>query len=210
VLARRDRSAALFAGALVLLFVAFYANLGNWIAGRSYGSRYLVVVLPYLALGWAAALAALTPPKRRLAVAVVGGLGIILQLPGVLIDYAKVSQSVGEARRPFTTEERQWRWEASPLVLNTRALAQALPENAEYLLGRRPPPPIASPSAETDRTFSQQFSFSLDLWWLYLFYLGALPAWAAWALIAGACAVITGLAFRLRAEMGHTRKAPGP
>lgn len=197
VLARRDRSAAIFLGGLILLFVGFYANLGNWLGGRSYGSRYLVVVLPFLAVGWAAALAQLDLPARRLAFAVVFSIGFALQLPGVLVDYAKVSQAVGAIRAPFTTEERQWRWEASPLVLNTRALAHALPDNLDYLLGRRLPPPVAVPSNETDRSFSQQFRFSLDLWWLYLYYLHVLPRWAVAVLIAGAGLTMAGMARRL-------------
>jgi hypothetical protein len=192
---------------MVVVFLLFYATLGNWIAGRAYGSRYLVIVLPFLALGWAAILAALSPRARRAAFVWVTGLGLVLQLPGVLIDYAKVSQSL---ERPFTTEERQWRWAASPLVLNTHALVRALPENATYLLGARQPPAVRPASDEEDRGFSQQFSFSLDLWWLYLFYLGVLRGWIVWTLIAAASSGIGWLAFRLRAEMGHTETAPGP
>jgi hypothetical protein len=177
-LARRDRSAAAFFGALIGLFVIFYATLGNWLAGRSYGSRYLVIVLPFLAVGWAALLARLAPRPRLAAFVLAVICGAALQVPGVLMDYAKVSQAVGAARRPFTTEERQWRWDASPLVLNSRALARALPDNIAYLSGRRSPPAVAVTASDQDRTFSQQFSFSLDLWWIYLYYLHVLPRWA--------------------------------
>jgi hypothetical protein len=79
----------------------------------------------------------------------------VIQLPGVLIDYAKVSQTVGSVQQPFTTEDRPWRWEASPLALNTRALARALPDNVDYLLGRRQAPAVAAPAGEADRSFSQ-------------------------------------------------------
>ena len=208
LLARRgDRGAAALAGGIVVVLVVFYATLGNWIAGRAYGSRYLLIVLPFLALGWAAILAVLSPRARRGAFVCVTGLGLCLQLPGVLIDYAKVSQSL---ERPFTTEERQWRWAASPLVLNTHALVRALPENASYLLGERQPPAVRPASDEEDRSFSQQFSFSLDLWWLYLFYLGVFPGWMVWTLIAAASIGIGWLAFRLRSELRHTEMAPGP
>jgi hypothetical protein len=172
---KRDRSAALLLVSLILLFLAFYATLGNWLGGRSYGSRYLVVVLPFLGLGWAAALQALPGSIRPRALAVVLAVGILVQLPGVLIDYAKASQSAAASQGRFTTEARQWEWRASPLVLNARALVHALPENIDYVLGRRPVPAIQPPSGEADRGFSQQFSFSLDLWWLYLFYLHAVP-----------------------------------
>ncbi len=200
-LARRDRRAAVFLASLVIVFVGFYATLGNWLAGRSYGSRYLVIVLPYVAVGWAAWLAALTPRARRRAVIIVGGLGLVLQMPGVLIDYAKVSQAAGVAQRPFTTEERQWRWEASPLVMNTRALVRALPENAGYVVGRRTIPAVTGAANEGDHSFSQQFNFSLDLWWLYLHYLEVLPAAALPVVIIAFAAVFGFLARRLRREL---------
>ena len=189
-LARRDRSAAIFFSALIALFVIFYATLGNWLGGRSYGSRYLVIVLPFLAVGWAALLARLAPRPRLVAFVLAAVCGAALQMPGVLMDYAKVSQAIGAEHRPFTTEERQWRWEASPLVLNSRALARALPDNIAYVIGRRSPPAIAVATSDQDRTFSQQFNFSLDLWWLYLYYLHVLPRWAVAMIV-----VIAALAF---------------
>jgi hypothetical protein len=129
--------------------------------------------------------------------------GAALQLPGVLVDYAKVSQSVSTAATPFTTEQRQWDSAAAPLVLNTRALVRAMPVNVDYVLGRRRPPLIVQPSGEADRSFSQQFSFSLDLWWLYLFYLGAIPSWALAAIVGGFAAVLAALGSRLDAEINE-------
>jgi hypothetical protein len=56
----------------------------------------------------------------------------------------------------------------------------AVPRNLRYLAGRDAPPAIDRSSADAGRRdFAQQFWFSLDLWWLYLFYLGACPAWAS-------------------------------
>src|SRR4029450_9690338 len=112
-----------------------YATLGNWLGGRSYGSRYLLVVLPYLAVGWAFMLAELSTRARRIAFAVVTALGIALQMPGVLVDYAKVSQSVAAVQGGFTTAERQWDWRASALFLNGRSLLSAVPDNISYVIG---------------------------------------------------------------------------
>ncbi len=165
---RTDRSAALLLSSVAITVVLFYATLGNWMAGRSWGSRYLVVVVPYLAAGWAVLLADMARGWRAFAMVIVTTLGIMVQLPGVIVDYAKVSQA---APVTFTTEDRQWRWDASPLVLNTRAMLVAVPANVDYLIGARPVPPIAGPAGADDRGFSQQFAFSLDFWWLYLFYL---------------------------------------
>jgi hypothetical protein len=171
---RQDRAAATLLGSVSVVFLLFYATLGNWIAGRSWGSRYLVVVLPFICTGSAVLLAHLSERARVVSFIVATTLGVAVQLPGVLIDYAKVSQATGAA---YSTAERQWSWDASPLALNARALATAIPDNIRYVAGLAPPPAIGSAAGEMDRGFSQQFAFSLDFWWLYLFYMGLLPRW---------------------------------
>jgi hypothetical protein len=45
-LRRTDRATAWLLSAPVALLLLLYAQLGNWVGGRSYGGRYLVVVLP--------------------------------------------------------------------------------------------------------------------------------------------------------------------
>jgi hypothetical protein len=180
---KRDRITAALLFSLVVTFLFLYATLGNWLGGRSYGSRYLVVVLPYLAVGWAVMLANLSRRARRLAFGLVTGIGLVVQMPGVLVDYAKVSQSVAAVQGGFTTAERQWDWRASALFLNGHALLSAVPDNISYVIGNRPPPLIPAPASDVDRGFSQQFAFSLDFWWLYLFYLRVLPRTAVLALV---------------------------
>jgi len=198
---RRDRTLAAFLSSLVLIFLICYATLGNWLGGRSYGSRYLLVVLPYLAVGWAFMLAELSTRARWIAFAVVTAIGIALQMPGVLVDYAKVSQSVAAVQGGFTTGERQWDWRASALFLNGRSLLSAVPDNISYVMGTRTPPVIPAPASDVDRGFSQQFAFSLDFWWLYLFYLRVLPRAAVFALIAMFTAWICFCSWRLSRAM---------
>jgi hypothetical protein len=201
-LARRDRASAVLFGSIVLVFLVFYATLGNWLGGRSYGGRYLLVVLPYLGVGWAVVLSHLRGPARRAAFVLATGLGVAVQLPGVLVDYAKISQAVSASGPSFSLEQRQWAWSASPLVVNARALPDAVSDNIAYVLGRRLPPPIAAPAGEDDRSFSQQFVFSLDLWWLYLFHMGVISHGALAALCAGLAgwAVCCGLQLRAAAR----------
>lgn len=175
VLLRRDRSIAALSIAICVGMLLFYATLGNWMAGRSYGSRYLLVVLPYLGIGWAVLLDRLKGSLRVWLAAVVMTVGVIVQVPGVLVDYAKVSQAAAARDGAATTETRQWSWGHAPMVLNTHALMTALPDNVAYVTGARPAPATEAARADDDRSFSQQFAFSLDLWWLYLYYLGALP-----------------------------------
>ena len=198
---RRDRAIAMFLTSFVALFLLFYASLGNWLGGRSYGSRYLVVILPFLGIAFASLLSHLNDTRRRaVALTLLVG-GLLVQLPGVMVDYAKVSQASAAERGAFTTEEHQWNWQASPLVLNTRALTAALPANAAYLSGRAAPPAVATTAGADDREFSQQFAFSLDFWWLYLFYLHALSRIGVAIVVAGFLAVIGLASRRVEREM---------
>jgi hypothetical protein len=100
---------------------------------------------------------------------------IAIQLPGVLVDYAKVGieqvrQSAG------SVPDRMYTWEGSPLGANTVAMLWGVPQNVKYLIGTEAPPPVDRSADADRRDFSQQFAFSLDFWWLYLYYLGAVSA----------------------------------
>lgn len=175
---RRDRTTVLMLLGEFLVMLVFYASLVNWDAERSYGPRYLLPVIPLLVLPLAVTVSSSRAFRWLLVVSVA------LQIPGILVDFSKV----GAARviGPHTQEQRQWTWEASGLVINTRASLTALPENARRLAtGERPA--VKGGEAAT-RDFSDQFAFSLDFWWMYLFYLGAIPA--ALALACGAASAV--------------------
>jgi hypothetical protein len=45
----------------------------------------------------------------------------------------------------------------------------------DYVLDRTPRPDVPTLAVDDDRGFSQQYAFSLDFWWLYLFYLRVVP-----------------------------------
>ncbi len=202
-LARRDKAAAVLFGAIVAGFLLLYASLGNWIGGRSYGGRYLVVLLPYLAVGWAVLLSRLRGRALALTFWAVTGVGFVVQVPGVLLDYAKVSQQAAASGLATSAQVQPWEMTTAPLALNTRALPGAVSDNIAYVLGRRTPPSIAAPAGEQDRSFSQQFAFSLDLWWLYLFYMGVFSrlglAVVAGTLVALTCAIGWRLTASIRA-----------
>jgi hypothetical protein len=83
------------------------------------------------------------------------------------------------ARRTDRPPVIGYTWETAPLALNVRASVDAVPANVRYVLGLATPPAVRRTSDQEDRDFAQQFGFSLDFWWLYLFYLGAVPNWIA-------------------------------
>ncbi len=174
--AARYSTIVLLAGPLLVGY-AFYGALENWPGGRSYGPRYLVPMIVVMAPALACALraGAISWRSARLAIA----LAALLQLPGVLVDYSKVSVEWARHVSAVDVRERDWRVAASPLVLDAAAGWSAVPRNIAYVIGARRPPVVAATSGEQDHDFSQRFAFSLDFWWLYLFDAGVLSPSAA-------------------------------
>ena len=178
----------LLAGPLVIFYL-FYGALADWPGGRSYGPRYLVPALILLAPGAAALWDRGRAPRRMLALICV--IAAVLQLPGVLVDYAKVSIDWARAHSSAEVAERTRHFSSSPFVLDTKAAIAAAPANIAYVTGTRPPPLVRPTSTAGDRDFAQRLSFSFDFWWLYLVYLGALRPVAALAIALALCAVAT-------------------
>jgi hypothetical protein len=162
-LRRGDALAWLLFGVVAVQFT-FYALLKDWLGTRSYGPRYLIPLLPLLiapvALWWR------DFGKRRV-VAVLLFSSIVVQLPGVLVNFAEVAAS-GTPR----TVARRFEWRSCPLWLNAREAFRAVPANLRYVAGVEAPPRVRTGAGDT---MSARLRFSLDFWWLYLFYLGVLP-----------------------------------
>ena len=191
-LVRLRRTHARFAWttiATVVIFTLLYAQLGSWAGGRSYGPRYLVPLVPLLMVAVAVWGAALTGLSRRLLIALCA-LSVMVQAPGVLVDFAKVRVNFARAVGGPAYETRMHEWSSCPLALNTTAALAAVPAVAKHLTGIEAKPRVVHEPGGSARDFSQQFAFSLDFWWVYLYYLGVLPAWAS--LAAGAMLWATG------------------
>ncbi len=68
-----------------------YAGWFDWGASLAYGPRFLVPILPALALAFGAAFDALDARGRALALALVG-LGFAVELPGALLSHARIDE----------------------------------------------------------------------------------------------------------------------
>jgi hypothetical protein len=197
---RRDRSTALlFSGVLITLF-AFYASLLYWDADRSYGPRYLLPLLPFVVLPLVAWFAEGPRATRsedplgftrarvlRFALAI----SVLIQIPGIAMDFTKAGPALGVSH-PLL--ERRWNWRVAGLTTNTRAMVHFAPDNARYVLGIANPPPVRPPEGR-DAGFSEQFGYSFDFWWLYLFYFGKFSRLTMIA-VGGGLAGVAALAIR--------------
>ena len=178
----RDRhpTGSLLGGVALTLFL-FYALLDDWIGTRSYGPRYLVPVLPLLFVAMSAG--AWRPiagrSRPRAAWLAVAALSVAIQLPAVAVNFVTVR---GLARVP-TPNQAPFSWASAPVVLNSQAMGGAIVANAMALTGGSPTATgnFSTAPLPAGSELSSKLSFSLDFWWLYLFYLGKLSAPAAMA-----------------------------
>ena len=200
VLARRDRASAWLFGGMGIVFVLLISRMHQWDGGESYGPRYLVPVLPFLTIPLASYFSCRSRPSRVL-LPVVVALSVAMQVPGVLVDYSKIQNDYARRTDGYSIEMSRYLWPATPLVLNTKAALTAVPLNLRYVLGAEPRPAVELTGDATRRDFSQQFAFSLDFWWLYLFYLGAVPASLAVLLGLLPLAAASWMATRMRAVL---------
>lgn len=196
---RRDRATAILLGGTAAVLFLFYASFEYWDADRSYGPRYLVAILPFLCLPLAAWFdRPSADPRHRILIAIVF-LSVAMQLPGVLVDFSKAGSRPEYAH--LTRTDRLWTWEGSGFRLNAQAAMEQVPENFRFLAGAATPPAIRSADVRSTQ-FSDQFAFSLDFWWLYLFYARVISARAAVAAAALLLALAALIGWRLSLGVG--------
>ncbi|MBI2834819.1 MAG: polysaccharide biosynthesis C-terminal domain-containing protein [Acidobacteria bacterium] len=185
---KRDRATAALFAATTVACLLLYASLSEWAGGRSYGPRYLVPLLPYVCLPLASWLTRDARPFRKRLVTAAAVISIAVQIPAVIVDFSKVRVEYARQIGPAAFAASSSTWSASGLWLNACAASRAVPRNVRYLAGLEAPPPLERTAAEAERDFSQQFSFSLDFWWLYLHYLGVIDR--RMALVLGAVPLV--------------------
>jgi len=205
---RDDRATAWFLLLSAAVFLPVFATLAQWDGGESYGPRYLVPILPFVTLPVARWLRPTAPPGARAVVLALGAIALAVQLPGVLVDFNKAQLAFARSRPDYSIALTRYTWEGSPLVLNTRTAVRAVPDNLRYLTGLAEPPAVEGAADESNRDFSQQFAFSLDFWWLYLFYLGAIARWTAVAAPVALVASAALIARRLQRSL-HAKPSAG-
>ncbi len=191
-LTRCDRGAALLLGSTVGLFFVFYAALDNWAGGRSYGPRFLVPLLGFLCVALAAVARQWRGGAKIRLLWTVLALSVVVQLPGVLIDYAKVADAYVSGGGRLDAKERVLDLETSALVLNAGALVELVPRDLGMLVGLRARQPL--PSIDPGTPFGARLAGGLDLWWLHLYRLGLISRTVA-LLVPTTLIVLAGVCF---------------
>lgn len=184
----RERAAAVLVGGQFLLFFLFFASLDDWPGGRAYGPRYMVPSIALLSVATSVAFARASAGWRRVLLVVLVASSVV-QLPGVLVDYSRVS------RGGVQLVEQHHHLASAAIGACAAAALRAVPQNARYLLGAETPPPVKRDGGDE---FQERLAFSLDFWWLYLFYLGVIPRWLALGIPLVGAALVAMAVDRLR------------
>jgi len=120
----------------VLSLLLLYSAWSDWAGGRSWGPRFLATVMPAVALMALPALEGLLsrtwPLPARLAVGAVLLLSVVMQLPGVLINFT--AQEALDIDAGLTTRLLYWMRPHSPLLTYWRAIGSP---TTDPLLGQR-------------------------------------------------------------------------
>jgi hypothetical protein len=126
----------LLAFGTVLSLLLLYSAWSDWAGGRSWGPRFLATVMPAVALMALPALEGLLsrawPLPARLAVGAVLLLSVVMQLPGVLINFT--AQEALDIDAGLTTRLLYWMRPHSPLLTYWRAIGSP---TTDSLLGQK-------------------------------------------------------------------------
>ena len=196
----RERAAAVLIGGQFLLFFVFFASLDDWPGGRAYGPRYMVPALALVSVATSIVYSRASAGWRR-ALMTVLVLSSIVQLPGVLVDYSRVS------RGGVPLVEQHHHLASSAIGACAVAAAKALPQNLRYLLGVEPPPTVGRDGGDE---FQERLAFSLDFWWVYLFYLGVIPRGLALVIPLVGLVAVAAAAARLAKALAAVPDRRGP
>lgn len=197
----RERALApvVLVGGQFVLFFVFFASLDDWPGGRAYGPRYLVPAVALVCVVTSAVHVRASAGWRRILLAALV-VSSVLQLPGVLVDYSRVS------RGDVPLREQHDRLATSAFGACAVAAVDAVPRNARYMLGLESPPSVSRSGGDE---FHERLAFSLDFWWAYLFYLHVIPRWVALAVpLVGTMALVVAV-LRLRACVAVLSSAAG-
>jgi len=160
---REDMRAAALLGSVSLTLFVVYALQADWAGGRSYGPRYLVPIVPLLLIP----IASMWRDRRaRRMIVAVGVVSLIVQLPGVLVDFGKVHEQYAHRIAPRTVPDGRYAWEASALRLNLEGSSRAVAHTIDLITDGATRGVV--PKEERGPSFAVQFADTLDFWWAYL------------------------------------------
>lgn len=192
-LARRAPATAAYAGSALLISLLLFGRFYQWYGGGSWGPRFLMPVLPLLALGLAL-LAERSARSRAAAWAFA-----LTAMAGLALSALLVARSFEIAIEPAMSDPAAlsaslWEADASPLVVQARLVA-AGPPPAEL------PFALRAPRALRWRTLAAPLTWELDL---------AASRYRSWRLLRWSYTMaVAGLAV-LAAGLWLARRARGP
>jgi hypothetical protein len=113
---RRDRALAALIGLSVLIPTLFFARYDLWTGGWNWGPRYLLPLLPLLVLTAGQWVHANPSRLRRGLLLTVCALGLLINLPTVLVDHSRYLVETGERDPDQYLKQTLLQFDAAPLT----------------------------------------------------------------------------------------------
>lgn len=189
-----------------------YARFQHWAGDGSFGPRYLIPLLPLAFLPVAFALEH-ARRARRIAIAALAAVGLLVQVGGVSVYFGAQMREAGDYPYTLPLEHPRFMGDShfnpafSPIVGHWRMLIR---NAGEHLKGEAPRLELSNPAASrlgVDEADQARLLHALDFWWLYLTYAG-FPA----APVAAAALLLAALASFAAVKLwrAYRREARGP
>lgn len=113
---RRDRALTILIGLLLLIPTFFFARYDLWTGGWNWGPRYLLPLVPLLVLTAGVWVQAKPSRFRRSALIAVCVLGLVLNVPAVLVDHSRYVVEAGERDPKNYLTRTLLQFDVSPLA----------------------------------------------------------------------------------------------
>lgn len=181
---QRKEHASLLLG-LTGVYLVFYAAWCEWSGDWSYGPRFMIAILPFLAVASAFVIEdALDCSSRhkRTALWAMIALSTAVQIPGIAVDPQMRMESIWQTQGSLGFERRTWNPYYCPVVDQTRSMFR-------LLRGESASDVKAGKETIHETELSKLARTSFDFWWIYVYKSGLLPAWLG-ILVAGGCLVV--------------------
>lgn len=201
---RRHRGLVALTGALWVSYVAFHAPYEYWTGGWNWGARFLVPLLPLSTLGLAALWESPNVRGARPLVLLLLGVGIVVQVPAVLVSHSRYLVDLSETAGPRWYDRSLYEPNLSPAIQQWPAAAEVmalwrdpvvratLEDLARQHMARLRAAPDAEAAGAEALWLTEFFRLNVpDFWWVHLELLGVPAAWTRGVL---ACLVLGGAA----------------
>lgn len=184
----KNFSSASLVLAVSVVYVVFYGKLAAWGGDWSYGPRFMMAILPLLAIASAFLVEETlqgASRRGRIGLWALIFLSIAVQIPGLAVDPQMRMESLWQTQGQLGFERRTWNPAYCPVLDQARSMVRLLRGESAWDVK-------AGEETIQETEWSKLSRNNFDFWWIYAYKGGLLPAWLS--ILAAASCLLGGIA----------------